>query len=412
MWKLRTGLLLGCFLACSLPCLAASPDGSANLSSRVNAVVDNAQAFGMRLVELPLVAVLGTVGAACAILLLLAGRFLRGARSRRFAFASIVVASAGIGLFVADRRFAVMERQIRRLQTAVAMQQGSLLDAVKARGADPRHLLFDDTQAEQALHAAFGEVQVFPSVFNEAADRVLIRIVKEPVHACMAIVDLTHPDVEICLDTRIDRKTLTSDFARSNRCMVAVNGEAGTSPAMESGLGDWIGNLVSAGKPVLLKDSSRRPFLAFDRRNRPTYALAHLVVTNQAPEWHNVIWGRHDALTNGVAIAPVQPDRQPRTALAIDKTGARLYLLVVDGRQPGYSVGLSRRDVGLLLAAFGARDGMLCDEGGSSCMYANPPDGILNAPCDSGGKERPTYTHFGVALRKRPPKPIRPPVAR
>lgn len=412
MRKLRYWFVLWISLACALPCLADSPDGSANFSSRVNAAVDNAQALGMRLVELPLVVVLGTLGAGCAILLLLAGRFLRNGRSRGFAFALILAAGAGIALFVADRRFAVLERQIRRLQTEVAMQQGALRDAVKERGADLRHLLFDGAQAEKALHAAFGEVQVFSSVFNESADRVLIRIVKEPVHACLTIVDLTHPGVEIRLDTGIDKKTLTSDFARTNHCMVAINGEAGNSPAMDSGLGDWIGNFVSAGKPILLKDSNRRPFLAFDRRCRATYAPAHLVATNQAAEWHNVIWGRHDVLTNGVATAPVQPERQPRTAMAIDKAGARLYLLVVDGRQPGYSVGLRRRDVGLLLAAFGASDGMLCDEGGSSCMYANPPDGILNTPSDSGGKERPTYTHFGVALQTPAPKPIRPPVAR
>jgi hypothetical protein len=45
---------------------------------------------------------------------------------------------------------------------------------------------------------------------------------------------------------------------------------------------------------------------------------------------------------------------------------------------------------------------MLCDEGGSSCMYTSQAGGVINSPCDAGGKERPTYTHFGVALRTVP----------
>ena len=42
---------------------------------------------------------------------------------------------------------------------------------------------------------------------------------------------------------------------------------------------------------------------------------------------------------------------------------------------------------------------MLCDEGGSSCMYLQSTDSIVNTPSDQQGRERPTYTHFGISIQ-------------
>ena len=61
-------------------------------------------------------------------------------------------------------------------------------------------------------------------------------------------------------------------------------------------------------------------------------------------------------------------------------------------------MGCTRSEAGWLLKAFGATDGMLCDEGGSSCMYVEWLGGICNSPCDFQGSERPTYTHFGISV--------------
>jgi hypothetical protein len=375
--------------------------GRVNASARVNAAVDNVCALTLRLMELPLYLLLAVAAAVVAVAALSAARLLRGRPSRRSLPLLCVAAVGAFGLLTTEWRLTMMERRMRDLQNRAARQQSALQAALDARGSGPRHLFFDPAAAEKGLRETFGNVRVVASVYNEAADLVLLRLATGPVHAFLAVVDLTRPGLEIRLDAAIGGKTLTSDFAKTNGCMLAINGEAGSAPARDAGLGDWIGNLVSAGKPLLLKDSGKRPFLVFDRRSRATYSPARAVETAVLPDWYNVIWGRHDALIDGVPAEPAQGDRQPRTAMAIDGAGARLYLLVVDGRQAGYSVGLTRREVGLLLAAFGARNGMLCDEGGSSCMYTSQA-GVINSPCDAGGKERPTYTHFGVALRTVP----------
>ena len=62
-------------------------------------------------------------------------------------------------------------------------------------------------------------------------------------------------------------------------------------------------------------------------------------------------------------------------------------------------MGATRAEVGWLLAAFGASDGMLCDEGGSSCMYLQSARDVVNSPSDFRGQERETYTHFGVVVK-------------
>jgi hypothetical protein len=271
-----------------------------------------------------------------------------------------------------------------------------LLDVLAERTTQRKQLLLD----ERSVREAIGPARVWLVIYDEATDVAFVRLTQPLAQVYVAVVDLTQPQARIEIGPNTGKKRLTSVFARERGCAVAVNGEAGNSPAADSGLGGWTGNLVVNGTPMQLEDSAQRPFLVFDRRNRARFAPAALVEKLAQPDWHNVIWGRHDVLRGGAPAVTDNQNRQPRTAMAINAAGTRLVLLVADGRQPGYSLGLTMLEVGKLLQAFGATDGMLCDEGGSSCMYLAKFGGIANVPSDNRGTERPTYTHFGVALRK------------
>lgn len=57
----------------------------------------------------------------------------------------------------------------------------------------------------------------------------------------------------------------------------------------------------------------------------------------------------------------------PRTAIGMDKN-KKLYLVVVDGRRPGYSVGLTLEQLARLLQRFGVVDAINLDGGGSSTL--------------------------------------------
>ena len=82
-------------------------------------------------------------------------------------------------------------------------------------------------------------------------------------------------------------------------------------------------------------------------------------------------------------------NRNPRTAAGISNDGRRLILAVVDGRQPGYSDGMTLRETATLMLALGARDAINLDGGGSSALVYRSADGSLrlgNHPSDAGGE--------------------------
>lgn len=70
--------------------------------------------------------------------------------------------------------------------------------------------------------------------------------------------------------------------------------------------------------------------------------------------------------------------RHPRTAAGLTADG-RVLLVTVDGRQSGYSAGMTMHEVAHFLRTLGVRDGLSLDGGGSSQMVT---DGVLrNRPC-------------------------------
>jgi hypothetical protein len=92
---------------------------------------------------------------------------------------------------------------------------------------------------------------------------------------------------------------------------------------------------------------------------------------------------------------------QPRTAVALDKPGRRLIILVVDGRQPNYSEGATLEELAELLLAKGGHTGMNLDGGGSSTLAVegeNGRPGVLNSPIHQRipGRERPVGNHLGI----------------
>jgi exopolysaccharide biosynthesis protein len=365
-------------------------------------MLDNLLATGNRLIELPLAMLVGIGGGAWVLLTALALLLVKQPRRRTvglISFFVLVVMCLLGGALVTDRKIAVMDRQLRDLRQQTADQHAALVDQIAKRQIVRQSFLFDLAAAQTSLKR-LGEFTLATSVYDEATDVIQIRRAKPELRAWMVVVNLEHPAVGIALGTTIQKKRLTSEFARENDCTVAINGEAGRSPDANSGLGDYIGNMIYRGKVILLEDTANRPFMSFNRANRGAYSRAALVDKAVTPERYNVIWGRLDAIIDGQVQTADEKNTQPRTAMGINADGTRLYLMVADGRQPGYSMGLTRAEVGQLLQAFGAHNGMLCDEGGSSCIYLKGLGGIADMPCDNHGQERPTYTHFGITLKR------------
>jgi len=105
-------------------------------------------------------------------------------------------------------------------------------------------------------------------------------------------------------------------------------------------------------------------------------------------------------LHSGKVLPRPSDVRHPRTAAGIDRDGTVLMLVVVDGRQPGYSEGMSERELAELMLELGCSDALNLDGGGSTVMIlgnAAVKQRIANRPSDVSGP-RPIPVLFGVRL--------------
>ena len=83
----------------------------------------------------------------------------------------------------------------------------------------------------------------------------------------------------------------------------------------------------------------------------------------------------------------VSPDNSihPRTAIGANKNGTLIWLVVVDGRQKGYSEGMNLFELASLMVDLGCWNATNMDGGGSSIMGMIEADGkikLMNSPSD------------------------------
>ncbi|MCF7797167.1 MAG: phosphodiester glycosidase family protein [Lentisphaeria bacterium] len=79
----------------------------------------------------------------------------------------------------------------------------------------------------------------------------------------------------------------------------------------------------------------------------------------------------------------VEP-RHPRSAVGYDASGRFVYFIVVDGRQTGYSVGMSLAELAEFMVKIGVHQGLNLDGGGSTALVVNRE--IVNRPSDTTGE--------------------------
>jgi exopolysaccharide biosynthesis protein len=105
--------------------------------------------------------------------------------------------------------------------------------------------------------------------------------------------------------------------------------------------------------------------------------------------------GHAITFTNLFAIA-----RHPRTAVGIDASGTKLTLLVVDGRQPELSMGMTLGELSAEMIRQGCAAAINLDGGGSTTLvYRNAKSKkleVLNSPSDT--KERSVADVLGVTV--------------
>jgi hypothetical protein len=237
-----------------------------------------------------------------------------------------------------------------------------------------------------------------------------------PDHQVLCLrVDLGDPDVELfgtpkCADCALDTLSEnTSHFLEQNALQVAVNGGfyGGSGGATDTQPGtpdNVLGLAISQGVRVSAPDSRYAATLLFTASNQAYYLPYNTPATNTAGI-HTAISGNRPLLINGANVqAPLPSDLDPRTALGLSQDRRHLFLLTIDGRQPGWSDGADFYDTGEWLKRFGASDGINVDGGGSTTMVMADCLGAaerLNRPSyvAAYGRERIVGHNFGVRAR-------------
>ena len=144
-----------------------------------------------------------------------------------------------------------------------------------------------------------------------------------------------------------------------------------------------IGNMVIGNnKAVLSGHGISGAFLVNNLFKDDTIKVA-LNLNPALSKIEQLIGGNTWLVQNGI-VNQDNGDRHPRTSVGFNQDSTQFFMFVVDGRQPGLSVGMSYKELGDYMKTWGVHNGLNLDGGGSSTMVVR--GSIVNSPSDIGGE--------------------------
>lgn len=204
------------------------------------------------------------------------------------------------------------------------------------------------------------------------------------------------------------RAQTVSHFLSAERAQLAIN--AGYfEPWWDNSLVDYY---PQSGQPVDVAGFAASDGLPYSpaQPNHPTLIITadNRVSIGQPGEAIEPVYNAVSG--NAIIVSGGQPvtlsgdayfsDLHPRTAAGLDQTGRHLILVLVDGRQPGYSEGASLSELSAILVQYSAWTALNLDGGGSTDLVIDSGGSplVLNTPIHSHipGRERPVANQLGV----------------
>lgn len=157
-------------------------------------------------------------------------------------------------------------------------------------------------------------------------------------------------------------------------------------------LGDAISNGTRYAKP-----QESRGVVCISQKN-----IAQILASGQCPQGTaQGVAGKEILVADGKPVISQLPDDQPysRVVVAVNKEGTKLWLIIVDGKQPFYSDGLTIAELTKTVADLGVYAALKMDGGGSTTLAIATSNGakVLNAPIQTHVpmRERPVANHLG-----------------
>ncbi|TDL38948.1 phosphodiester glycosidase family protein [Arthrobacter nitrophenolicus] len=320
-------------------------------------------------------------------------------RVRRAVIAGAVALtlSAGGATAWALDRFVIQHVEISDVSAYQASQSGTTTSAVQAGTSTSAAVTTDTTSAAVTTDTTYSSESsdiTISTVTTGSGDSTVTYYVADVV-----LGDATTLQSAFANDSFGENITeTTSTIAEANNAIFAINGDY-------YGFRDT-GIVIRNG--VVFRDEGVRQGLAFYRDgtvkvyDETTTTAGQLLAEGV---WNTLSFGP-SLLDNGEVaegIEDVEVDtnfgnhsiqgEQPRTAVGVIDEN-HLVFVVVDGRSPGYSAGVTMTGLAEIMQGLGATTAYNIDGGGSSTMYFN--GGLVNNPLGQN-KERGTSDILYIA---------------
>lgn len=97
-----------------------------------------------------------------------------------------------------------------------------------------------------------------------------------------------------------------------------------------------------------------------------------------------LVSGNPILVINGTIPSGLSTDVHPRTAIGFNQDSTKVFFVTVDGRQPGFSVGMSLPQLAEYMLSIGCYQAVNLDGGGSTTMVVR--NKVVNSPSDAAGE--------------------------
>ncbi len=128
-----------------------------------------------------------------------------------------------------------------------------------------------------------------------------------------------------------------------------------------------------------------------------TVKISHDIVAADVKE---AVAGFQQIINDGKVIVD-DAVLHPRTGVGVDKNGEKMWLVIIDGRQNGYSEGASTKELAEIMLKLGSWDAINFDGGGSSIMFFAKTRKAKQVNKTPYGIIRPIPVMIGIKLLKK-----------
>jgi len=143
------------------------------------------------------------------------------------------------------------------------------------------------------------------------------------------------------------------------------------------------GNMSIGDNKAVLSGHGISALFLLNNLNKDDTIKIVIRLTPALPKIEQLIGGNTWLVQNG-SVNQDNGDRHPRTSVGFNQDSTLFFMFVVDGRQPGLSIGMSYKELGDYMKIWGVHNGLNLDGGGSSTMVVR--GAIVNSPSDIGGE--------------------------